>query len=147
MSRGHYLRGVEVLDGVTSLGSSSAPGLGCLTPADPHFPRLWLGSESGTGSHDWPLGQLDAQVPQLVQLLLRDDREVGRLAHRMGADRLSRCADLARYECMVHGIGLEEENPSVCHPQDRQSNADTLIEEDMALVVELYAGEVGHETA
>jgi Xaa-Pro dipeptidase len=48
-----------------------------------------------------------------------------------------------RYECMVHGIGLEEENPSVCYPQDRQSNADTLIEEDMALVVELYAGEVG----
>jgi Xaa-Pro aminopeptidase len=44
---------------------------------------------------------------------------------------------------MVHGIGLEEENPSACHPQDRQSNADTLIEEDMALVVELYAGEVG----
>jgi Xaa-Pro aminopeptidase len=44
---------------------------------------------------------------------------------------------------MVHGIGLEEENPSVCDPQDRQSNADTLIEEDMALVVELYAGEVG----
>ncbi len=48
-----------------------------------------------------------------------------------------------RYECMVHGIGLEEENPSVCHPQDRQSNADTVIEEHMALVVELYAGEPG----
>jgi Xaa-Pro dipeptidase len=48
-----------------------------------------------------------------------------------------------RYECMVHGIGLEEESPSVCHPQDRQPNADTLIEEDMALVVEIYAGEVG----
>ena len=48
-----------------------------------------------------------------------------------------------RYECMVHGIGLEEENPSVCHPQDRQSNPDTVIEEGMALVVELYAGEVG----
>ena len=48
-----------------------------------------------------------------------------------------------RYECMVHGIGLEEENPSVCHPQDRQSNADTVIEEDMALVVEIYAGETG----
>jgi Xaa-Pro aminopeptidase len=46
-----------------------------------------------------------------------------------------------RYECMIHGIGLEEENPSVCHPQDRQSNAHTVIEEDMALVVELYAGE------
>jgi Xaa-Pro aminopeptidase len=48
-----------------------------------------------------------------------------------------------RYECMVHGIGLEEENPSVCYPQDRQSNADTVIEEHMALVVELYAGELG----
>jgi Xaa-Pro aminopeptidase len=48
-----------------------------------------------------------------------------------------------RYECMVHGIGLEEENPSVCHPLDRQSNADTVIEQDMALVVELYAGEPG----
>jgi Xaa-Pro aminopeptidase len=48
-----------------------------------------------------------------------------------------------RYECMIHGIGLEEENPSVCHPLDRQSNADTVIEEHMALVVELYAGEVG----
>ena len=23
-----------------------------------------------------------------------------------------------RYECMIHGIGLEEENPSVCHPVD-----------------------------
>lgn len=48
-----------------------------------------------------------------------------------------------RYECLIHGIGLEEENPSVCHPRDRQSNADTLLEENMALVVELYAGEVG----
>jgi Xaa-Pro dipeptidase len=48
-----------------------------------------------------------------------------------------------RYECMIHGIGLEEENPSVCHPQDRQSNPDTMVEEGMALVVELYAGEVG----
>ncbi len=48
-----------------------------------------------------------------------------------------------RYECMVHGIGLEEENPSVCHPQDRQSNADSVIEEDMALVVEIYTGEPG----
>jgi Xaa-Pro aminopeptidase len=48
-----------------------------------------------------------------------------------------------RYECMVHGIGLEEENPSVCHPQDRQSNADTVIEPGMILVVECYMGEVG----
>ncbi|MFN8231940.1 MAG: Xaa-Pro peptidase family protein, partial [Actinomycetota bacterium] len=48
-----------------------------------------------------------------------------------------------RYECMVHGIGLEEESPSVCYPIDRQSNPDRVIRRDMALVVELYAGEVG----
>ena len=48
-----------------------------------------------------------------------------------------------RYECLIHGIGLEEENLSVCHPRDRQSNAETVLEENMALVVELYAGEVG----
>jgi Xaa-Pro aminopeptidase len=48
-----------------------------------------------------------------------------------------------RYECMIHGIGLEEENPSVCHPQDAQSNANTLIEPGTALVVECYLGEVG----
>jgi Xaa-Pro aminopeptidase len=48
-----------------------------------------------------------------------------------------------RYECMIHSVGLEEESPSVCYPIDRQSNGDRLIQEDMALVVELYAGEVG----
>jgi Xaa-Pro aminopeptidase len=48
-----------------------------------------------------------------------------------------------RYECMIHGVGLEEESPSVCYPIDRQSNGDRLIREDMALVIELYAGERG----
>jgi Xaa-Pro aminopeptidase len=48
-----------------------------------------------------------------------------------------------RYECMVHGIGLEEENPSVCHPLDAQPNPETVIEERTALVVEIFAGEVG----
>lgn len=48
-----------------------------------------------------------------------------------------------RYECMLHGIGLEEESPSVCYPVDAQSNADRVIEEGMTLVVELYAGAVG----
>lgn len=48
-----------------------------------------------------------------------------------------------RYECLVHGIGLEEESPSVCHPLDEQPNPDRVIEADMALVVELYAGAVG----
>ncbi len=48
-----------------------------------------------------------------------------------------------RYECMVHGVGLEEENPSVCHPQDAQSNARTLLEPGTVLAVECYMGEVG----
>lgn len=47
-----------------------------------------------------------------------------------------------RYECFFHGIGLEEENPSLCHPDDVQPNPDTVLEEGAALVVELYAGEV-----
>lgn len=48
-----------------------------------------------------------------------------------------------RYECSFHGIGLEEENPSLCHPDDVQPNPETVLEEGTALVVELYAGEVG----
>jgi Xaa-Pro aminopeptidase len=66
------------------------------------------------------------------------------------------CADLAaaappiperylpqRYEVMIHSVGLEEESPSVCHPQDEQWNPDRVICEDMTLVVECYMGEVG----
>jgi Xaa-Pro dipeptidase len=48
-----------------------------------------------------------------------------------------------RYECMIHGIGLEEEGPTVCHPSDPQPTPERVIEENVALVVELYAGEVG----
>jgi Xaa-Pro aminopeptidase len=48
-----------------------------------------------------------------------------------------------RYEVMVHGIGLEEESPSVAYPIDSQPTPGRVIEENMALVVELYAGEVG----
>jgi Xaa-Pro dipeptidase len=48
-----------------------------------------------------------------------------------------------RYECMIHGVGLEEESPSVCHPQDVQSNPDREIRPDMVLVVETFMGEVG----
>ena len=44
---------------------------------------------------------------------------------------------------MIHSVGLEEESPSVCHPQDVQSNPDRVIRENMALVVECYMGEVG----
>jgi len=78
---------------------------------------------------------------QAMEALLRPGLSCGELASL--APPIPERFLAQRYECMVHGIGLEEENPSVCHPQDRQSNADTLIEEDMAVVVELYAGEVG----
>ena len=83
-------------------------------------------------SHDWL---------QAMEALIRPGITCAELASI--APRIPERYVAQRYECMVHGIGLEEENPSVCHPQDRQSNADTVIEEDMALVVELYAGEVG----
>ena len=48
-----------------------------------------------------------------------------------------------RYEVIFHGIGLEEESPSLGFPIDEQSNADRVLEEGMTLVVELFAGEVG----
>jgi len=48
-----------------------------------------------------------------------------------------------RYECFFHGVGLEEENPSLCHPDDVQPNPGTVLEQGTALVVELYAGEIG----
>jgi Xaa-Pro dipeptidase len=83
-------------------------------------------------AHDW-LEEMEA--------LIRPGITCGELARI--APRLPERFLVQRYECMIHGIGLEEENPSVCYPQDRQSNADTVIEEHVALVVELYAGEVG----
>ena len=83
-------------------------------------------------AHDWLLE---------MTALVRPGITCGELAHM--APRLPDRYLPQRYECMIHGIGLEEENPSVCYPQDRQSNADTVIEAHMALVVELYAGEVG----
>ena len=84
------------------------------------------------GSHEWLFG---------MEALLRPGISCAELA--LLAPPIPERYLAQRYECMVHGIGLEEENPSVCHPQDRQSNPDTMIEEGMALVVELYAGEVG----
>jgi Xaa-Pro dipeptidase len=48
-----------------------------------------------------------------------------------------------RYEVMIHGLGLEEESPSVAHPGDLQPNPDRVIEPNMVLCIELYAGKVG----
>ncbi|MGH2640589.1 MAG: M24 family metallopeptidase [Actinomycetota bacterium] len=83
-------------------------------------------------SHEWLLG---------MEELIRPGLTCGELAEL--APPIPERFLAQRYECMVHGIGLEEENPSVCHTRDRQSNADSVIEQDMALVVELYAGAPG----
>jgi len=48
-----------------------------------------------------------------------------------------------RYEVMIHSVGLEEESPSVAHPGDLRPNPDRVIEPDMVLRIELYAGKAG----
>ena len=48
-----------------------------------------------------------------------------------------------RYEVMFHGIGLEEESPSVAYPEDAQPNGERVLRENMVLVAELYCGEAG----
>lgn len=73
--------------------------------------------------------------------LIRPGVTCGELAER--APRLPDKYLPQRYECMVHGAGLEEESPSVAYPQDPQPNPDRALEENMVLVVELYVGEVG----
>jgi Xaa-Pro dipeptidase len=85
-----------------------------------------------SAAHEWLTGMRE---------LVRPGITCGELAARAPAipDRFV----AQRYECMVHGIGLEEENPSVCHPQDAQSNAATPLEPGTALVVECYMGDVG----
>jgi Xaa-Pro aminopeptidase len=83
-------------------------------------------------AHEWVTGMKEVLRPGMTCA------EAGELAPRIPERFVPQ-----RYECMVHGIGLEEENPSVCHPQDRQSNADTELEPGTVLVVECYLGEVG----
>ena len=83
-------------------------------------------------AHEWLLGMEDVVRPGLTC------GELAALAPPIPDRYLDQ-----RYECLVHGIGLEEENPSVCHPSDPQPNAETAIERDMALVIEIYAGAVG----
>ncbi len=83
-------------------------------------------------SHDW----LEA-----MQGLVRPGITCLELAER--APRLPHKYLPQRYECMMHGIGLEEESPSVAYPGDEQPNPNRVLEEGMALVIEVYAGEVG----
>jgi Xaa-Pro aminopeptidase len=88
--------------------------------------------EAYRASHDW-LGAMKD--------LVRPGVTCGELAQR--APRLPDKYMPQRYECMIHGIGLEEESPSVAYPGDPQPNPDRVLEEGMALVVEVYAGKVG----
>jgi Xaa-Pro aminopeptidase len=83
-------------------------------------------------SHDWLEAMKDLVRPGVTC------REVAERAPRLPDRYLPQ-----RYECMIHGIGLEEESPSVAYPGDPQPNLDTVLEEGMTLVIEVYAGEVG----
>lgn len=83
-------------------------------------------------AHEWLLGMREVIRPGLTCA------EIAERAPRIPERYLQQ-----RYECIVHGIGLEEESPSVAHPGDPQPNPDRVIEEGMALVIELYCGEVG----
>jgi Xaa-Pro aminopeptidase len=48
-----------------------------------------------------------------------------------------------RYECMVHGAGLEDETPTIYYPGQAPNPVDACIEEGMTLCFECYVGEVG----
>lgn len=48
-----------------------------------------------------------------------------------------------KYECVLHSCGLEDEGPSAVHPEDPEPNGGRLIEANMVVVVEAYAGETG----
>jgi Xaa-Pro aminopeptidase len=83
-------------------------------------------------AHDWIAAMRDLVRPGLTC------RELAAKAPRLPARFLPQ-----RYEVMIHSIGLEEESPSVAYPEDPQPNGDWVLEENMALVIELYVGEVG----
>jgi len=88
--------------------------------------------EAYRASHDWLEAMKDLVRPGVTC------RELAERAPRLPDKYLPQ-----RYECMIHGIGLEEESPSVAYPGDPQPNPDRVLEEGMALVIEVYAGEVG----
>ena len=83
-------------------------------------------------AHDWLVAMKDLVRPGVTC------RELADRAPRLPAKYMPQ-----RYEVMIHGIGLEEESPSVAYPGDAQPNGDRVLAENMALVIELYCGEVG----
>jgi Xaa-Pro dipeptidase len=85
-----------------------------------------------SAAHDWLQGMIQ---------LVRPGMTCGELARK--APTVPERYLPQRYECMIHGVGFEEESPSVCYPQDPQVNPDRVLQEGMTLVVEIYAGEPG----
>jgi Xaa-Pro aminopeptidase len=83
-------------------------------------------------AHDW----LEA-VRELIRPGLTC-RDIAEQAPRLPAKFMAQ-----RYEVMIHGIGLEEESPSVAYPGDAQPNGERVLRENMVLVAELYCGEEG----
>ena len=104
----------------------------CVSRTFPVGPPSRAQRETYALAFEWLEGMKQAIRPDLTC------SEIARGAPALPAEFLPQ-----RYECMVHGIGLEEESPSVCYPIDTQSNPDRVIRENMTLVVELYAGRVG----
>jgi len=83
-------------------------------------------------ARDWLMGLRELIRPGITC------RELAEKAPRLPAKFMRQ-----RYEVMIHGIGLEEESPSVAYPGDPQPNGDRVLQESMVLVAELYCGEVG----
>jgi Xaa-Pro dipeptidase len=75
-------------------------------------------------SHDWLAAMKDFVRPGVTC------RELAERGPRLPDRYLPQ-----RYECMIHGIGLEEESPSVAFPGDPQQNPDRVLKEVMVLVV------------
>jgi Xaa-Pro aminopeptidase len=83
-------------------------------------------------AHDWLMSLRELIRPGITC------REIADQAPRLPAKFMPQ-----RYEVMIHGIGLEEESPSVAYPGDPQPNGDRVLQENMVLVAELYCGEAG----
>jgi Xaa-Pro aminopeptidase len=83
-------------------------------------------------AHDWLLGLRELIRPGITC------RELAARAPRLPGKFMPQ-----RYEVMIHSVGLEEESPSVAYPDDPQPNGERVLQENMALVAELYCGEVG----
>ena len=83
-------------------------------------------------AHDWLLAMRELVRPGLAC------RDIAARAPRLPARFMPQ-----RYEVIIHSIGLEEESPSVAYPADPQPNGDSVLRENMVLVVELYCGEPG----